>query len=250
MIAPEAIAKALEAVRAVFEATGAELVDPPVLQPARPYVDVSGEDVRARLFFVEDPEGRALVMRPDLTIPVCRLHLDRGGDPGRSAAYRYEGKAFKYAAPGSGRAAEFIQVGLERFGDADAPAADAESLGVALEAVRRAGARVERLVLGDAGLFNAFVDGVGLGPLAAERLKRAFAAADTLEDALAADPAPSPLAAALASLSTEEAAAALDEIYALAGVEAVGARAPRAVAERLLARAAEARAAREAPNAA
>jgi len=62
LVAPDRVAKALDTVRAIFAVDGAELVDPPVVQPAGPYVDLSGEDVRGRLFLVSGPKiGRAHV---------------------------------------------------------------------------------------------------------------------------------------------------------------------------------------------
>jgi ATP phosphoribosyltransferase regulatory subunit len=35
-------------------------IDPPVLQPAEPFLDLSGEDIRRRMFLTSDPHGREL----------------------------------------------------------------------------------------------------------------------------------------------------------------------------------------------
>ena len=58
---------------------------PPILQPAEPFLDLSGEDIRKRMFLTTDPQGRELCLRPDLTIPVSRDYLasDRGRQAGR-----------------------------------------------------------------------------------------------------------------------------------------------------------------------
>jgi len=50
-------------------------IDPPVLQPAEPFLDLSGEDIRRRMFLASDPHGDELCLRPDLTIPVSRAYL-------------------------------------------------------------------------------------------------------------------------------------------------------------------------------
>ena len=50
-------------------------IEPPVLQPAEPFLDLSGEDIRRRMFLTSDPHGRELCLRPDLTIPVSRAYL-------------------------------------------------------------------------------------------------------------------------------------------------------------------------------
>ena len=48
---------------------------PAILQPAEPFLDLSGEDIRKRMFLTTDPQGRELCLRPDLTIPVSRDYL-------------------------------------------------------------------------------------------------------------------------------------------------------------------------------
>src|SRR6516162_6726904 len=51
---------------------GYRRIDPPLLQPAEPFLDLSGEDIRRRMFLTTDPQGREMCLRPDLTIPVSR----------------------------------------------------------------------------------------------------------------------------------------------------------------------------------
>ena len=61
-------------------------IDPPVLQPAEPFLDLSGEDIRRRMFLTSDPQGRELCLRPDLTIPVSRAYL-QSPSAGKAAGY-------------------------------------------------------------------------------------------------------------------------------------------------------------------
>jgi ATP phosphoribosyltransferase regulatory subunit len=65
--------KRAEALVASFERAGYTRVAPAILQPAEPFLDLSGEDIRKRMFLTTDPHGRELCLRPDLTIPVSRL---------------------------------------------------------------------------------------------------------------------------------------------------------------------------------
>lgn len=231
---PDRVAAATEIAGEVFAKTGAELVDPPAVQPVGPYLDLSGEDVRSRLYLVQDPEGRALCLRPDLTIPVCRMHVERGSKA--AAAYRYAGKVYRWSPPDVGAPTEFVQVGLERIGAKDPAAAETEAVLLSLEAAKAAGAKVAELDLADAGLFDAFLAGLGVAGAAAARLKRTLAGGPDANGAKS-----SPLARALAGMSAEDAAAALMEVYAVAGVEPVGGRPTQAVAERLVAQAEAAR---------
>ena len=51
---------------------------PAILQPAEPFLDLSGEDIRKSLYLTTDASGEELCLRPDLTIPVARDYLASG----------------------------------------------------------------------------------------------------------------------------------------------------------------------------
>ena len=72
LAAPDARADALVA---SFEHADYARVAPAILQPAEPFLDLSGEDIRTRMYLTNDPHGRELCLRPDLTIPVARDYL-------------------------------------------------------------------------------------------------------------------------------------------------------------------------------
>ena len=61
-----------------FTKAGYALAEPPVLQPAEPFLDLSGEDIRKSLYLTTDATGEELCLRPDLTIPVARQYLASG----------------------------------------------------------------------------------------------------------------------------------------------------------------------------
>lgn len=53
-------------------------VDTPVIQPAEPFLDMAGEDLRRRIFMTENERGESLCLRPEFTIPVTPApHRDR-----------------------------------------------------------------------------------------------------------------------------------------------------------------------------
>src|SRR5438445_5126071 len=124
-IAPDARSETLVA---AFERAGYSCVQPTILQPAEPFLDLSGEDIRKRMFLTLDPEGREFCLRPDLTIPVSRDYL-ASGFAGRAAGYCYLGSVFRHRSDGP---SEFLQAGIESFGRADTAATDAEMLALAL----------------------------------------------------------------------------------------------------------------------
>src|SRR5690606_1529466 len=90
---------------ASYERAGYTRVHPPILQPADPYLDLSGEDIRRRMFVTTDPTGRELCLRPDLTIPVSCEYLasDAAGTPQN---FCYLGPVFRHQPDGGG---EFVQ---------------------------------------------------------------------------------------------------------------------------------------------
>ena len=71
-----------------FAQAGYVQAEPAILQPAEPFLDLSGEDIRKSLYLTTDAGGEELCLRPDLTIPVARDYLasPRAGQPGKVAA--------------------------------------------------------------------------------------------------------------------------------------------------------------------
>src|SRR6201996_3568469 len=141
---PDARAQALVA---SYARAGYAQVEPPVLQPAEPFLDLSGEDIRRRMFLTTDPEGRELCLRPDLTIPVSRAYLSSPA-AGKAAGFCYLGAVFRHR---EGAAAEFLQAGIESFGRTDKAAADAEMLALGLEATTQYAIGAPEIRVGDVG---------------------------------------------------------------------------------------------------
>src|SRR5499427_5495851 len=139
---------------ASFAQAGYERAEPAILQPAEPFLDLSGEDIRKSLYLTTDASGEELCLRPDLTIPVAREYLSsrRAGQP---AGFSYLGPVFRYR---GGEASEFLQAGIESFGRQDRAAADAEMLAVALEATHAFGVTEVEVRTGDVALFSALID--------------------------------------------------------------------------------------------
>jgi ATP phosphoribosyltransferase regulatory subunit len=238
--------KVLEAMRAPFLEQGATEIETPVLQPLALLLDLAGEAMRPRLFVVQADGIDEAALRPDFTISVARAHIESGA---RSGRYLYEGKAFRVAPQGSGRAEEFLQIGVESFGLGDPAQADAAMAGVAWRGAAAGGRTDLTLEMGDTSLFPLFLEALGLPRPLVTRLDRAFrrprSLAAELERAQSPEPTgpePSRLAGLLAGLPEADAAKALEELWALAGVQPVGGRAPAEIVHRLAEQAEAARA--------
>ena len=118
-----------------YERAGYVRVAPAMLQPAEPFLDLSGEDIRRRMYLTTAPDGDEFCLRPDLTIPVSRDYL-ASSIAGQPAGYCYLGPVFRHRTDAP---AEFLQAGIESFGRSDKAAADAEMLSLGLEATAHYG---------------------------------------------------------------------------------------------------------------
>lgn len=159
-----ALERQAQVLMSAFIAAGHEAVSPAVIQPARYFLDVIGESLRARTYVFTDPDGDELCLRPDLTVPACRLHLERDADARLPAKYCYNGAAFRFQPMGSDSThpREFRQAGIENFGDVDREAADAETVALILSSLRAAGLKGAQLRLGDLGVFRALLKSVDM----------------------------------------------------------------------------------------
>ena len=213
-------------------------IDPPLLQPAEPFLDLSGEDIRRRMFLTTDPQGREMCLRPDLTIPVSRAYLQSAA-AGKPAGFCYLGAVFRHR---PGASAEFLQLGIESFGRRDKAAADAEMLALGLEATAQYGLTGPEIRIGDVGLFSAFIAALDLAPAWKRRLIKDFNRKSSLKHDLnqltlaAADNPPEyqGVLAALAGSDPKAAHALVTDLISIAGIATVGGRSVAEIADRFL----------------
>ncbi|MCI2400590.1 ATP phosphoribosyltransferase regulatory subunit [Aliiroseovarius subalbicans] len=116
----------------VFEGQGAQVVEADILQPAGAFLDLYGEDIRARAYVTHDPVLGEAMLRPDFTVPVVEMHMHGGAEPAR---YAYMGEVFRAQEEATHRAREFFQVGYELFDRANPAAADAEVFSLVSQAL-------------------------------------------------------------------------------------------------------------------
>jgi len=213
---PDARAQALVA---SYARAGYRRAEPAILQPAEPFLDLSGEDIRRRMYLTSEPSGRELCLRPDLTIPVSRDYLaSSAGAAGEPMGFCYLGPVFRQRGDKPG---EFLQAGIESFGRRDTAAADAEMLALGLEALDLPPAWRRRL---------------------AKDFHRAGSLAHDLDrlrlDAAERGPEYQGLLAALAGSDLRAAHALVTDLLSIAGITTVGGRSVGEIADRFLEQAA------------
>lgn len=219
-----------------FLAAGFVRMEPPVLHPAAVFLDMSGEEIRGRLFLTSGAAGEELCLRPEYTIPVCRAYL-ASAKSGKTAEYSYLGPVFRAQVEGGER----FQTGLESFGRKDVEAADAEIFALSMEAAVDVGGPLAAR-LGDAGLFDSLLETLSLPNVWRRRLRRGIAQGRGLSAILdgrgrSALAKPGVLAA-LESADHAGAKALVEDLLAIAGINAVGGRTAGEIADRFLEQAA------------
>ncbi|MGN6549200.1 MAG: ATP phosphoribosyltransferase regulatory subunit [Pararhizobium sp.] len=159
-----------ETLQSALAACGTETITVPMIQPAEPFLDTAGEDLRRRIFMTESETGASLCLRPEFTIPVCRAHIaTAAGTPRR---YSYLGPVFRQRRDGP---SEFHQAGLEDLGEADHGTADARAIADAVAVL--SGLLPEAplsVTVGDQAVFEAVVAALGLPAGWQKRLIHAF----------------------------------------------------------------------------
>lgn len=142
------------ALRASFEAAGAQLAETDILQPAEVLLDLYGEDIRGRAYVTSDALRGEQMLRPDFTVPVVQMHMAHGAEPAR---YTYAGEVFRRQEDDPDRANEYTQVGYEVFDRENPVEADAEVFAIIRDAL---GNQPLRAACGDIGLLRAAIEGL------------------------------------------------------------------------------------------
>ncbi|MBG6209440.1 ATP phosphoribosyltransferase regulatory subunit [Labrenzia sp. EL_126] len=235
----------IEAVLAAFRDAGHEFVNPPILQPADVFLDLTGEDIRRRLYLTQGSNGTDLCLRPDFTIPVCRHHVATD-KPSLPAAYCYNGPVFRQRPDGLG---EIPQLGAESLGRKDTVEADADLLALSVSALQTFGATGTSIRIGDETLFAAVLSGLDLPAVWKRRLRDLFGETDKLTaaiDRMAGSAAANDdsrdvrlgFLSALEGADPTAAHAVVEDLLSIAGISAVGGRTPSEIADRFLEQAA------------
>ncbi len=219
-----------------FLEAGFARIEPPVLHPAAIFLDMSGEEIRGRLFLTSGGAGEELCLRPEYTIPVCRAYL-ASDKAGKRAEYSYLGTVFRSQIEGGERA----QTGLESFGRTDREAADAEIFALSMEAAAEVAAPLVAR-LGDAGLFDSLLEALALPNVWRRRLRGGIARGRSLAvilDGRGGSEITQPgVLAALETADHAGAKALVEDLLAIAGIDAVGGRTAGEIADRFLEQAA------------
>lgn len=137
----------------LLKSWGYREVDTPVYEYLEVVERSVGQYIREELQLMLDREGRILVLRPEMTIPIARLaatHLQNEALPLRLA---YASNIFRHTQPQMGRYKEFWQLGVEMIG-VQGVRADAEVIALAALSLERMGLTEYQISVNHVRIFN------------------------------------------------------------------------------------------------
>lgn len=157
-------------IRQQFRACGFYEIETPSIE----FYDVfSGDSAivpQEMMFKFFDQQGRILVLRPDLTVPVARIAATKYKDMDYPLKVFYIGNSFKYNEYGGGKQKEYTEAGLEILG-ADTPEADAEVIAAAINTVKSVGIDSFQVDIGQVEFFKGLMEETGLSEQCIEQIR-------------------------------------------------------------------------------
>jgi histidyl-tRNA synthetase len=122
---------------------GFQEIDGPVLESLELLTAKSGDEIMGQLYAFTDKGGREVSLRPEMTPTLARMVAARAGGLPKPIKWYCVPEFYRYEKPQRGRLRAFHQWNADVVGSAE-PAADAEAISVAIQALRILGLGLER----------------------------------------------------------------------------------------------------------
>ncbi len=166
----------IDNIRAVFEAYGYEPLGTPAFESWEMLRIKSGEDAIDQIYYFKDKSDRELGLRFEWTASLARVVATHREIPKPFKRYAI-GPIWRYERPSETHRREFWQMDVDIVGVAD-PIADAETIAVAIDCLKRIGFESSTIRLNDRRILEALVEVAGLP---SERCLDIFRAIDKRE---------------------------------------------------------------------
>ena len=138
--------------------------------------DLTPQETMFKFF---DQQGRIMVLRPEMTIPVARIAATKYKDLRLPIRFSYIGNAFRFNEMGGGKQKEFTQAGVEILGTGS-PEADAEVMATAVSALKAAGIENFQIDVGQVEFFKGLMEETGLSEQDVEQMRALIDSKDFL----------------------------------------------------------------------
>lgn len=167
-------AEVVERLMACFASHGFERVKPPLLEFEDSLLSGSGAAMASQTFRLMDPVSQRMMgLRADMTLQVARIAASRLKNAPRPLKLSYAGEVLRVKGSQLRPERQFGQVGAELIGSAD-PAADAEVILMAADALETAGVPAISVDIGLPTLVPALCRGVTLDSSTRAHLRAAL----------------------------------------------------------------------------
>lgn len=151
----------IESISELFEKYGYGEVETPTVEPLSLIELKVGEEIRHRMFRFKDLGDRDVVLRPEGTISVARLVVNKMRNEPLPIRISYVANMFRYDEPQKGRYREFTHIGFEHFGSRSV-ASDIEIINIAVEALKKIGIEDFRIKLGNEAILRKILSKVNI----------------------------------------------------------------------------------------
>ncbi len=161
---PEDLAKRKfveEKVRECFRLYGYEEIETPTLESFDLISAKAGDEIRHRMFILNDLSGRKLALRPEITPSIARIVANKLRTEAKPLKLGYIANCFRYDNPQMGRYREFWQAGFELFGS-NQPIADAEIISINSDLMKRSGFSDFFIKIGHVGVIRGILSDEGV----------------------------------------------------------------------------------------
>nr|MBO2494443.1 ATP phosphoribosyltransferase regulatory subunit [Clostridia bacterium] len=150
-----------DTIRRFFYLSGYNEIETPIIEFFDVFAGVKPSIEQEQMFKLIDPEGRILVLRPDITMPIARVVGTKMANDPLPLRLFYLGNVYRYGNFQAGKQREVAQAGMELLGVSD-PEADAEVVAMAIQLFLELGLKEFQIDIGQVEFFKGLIEEAGL----------------------------------------------------------------------------------------
>ena len=159
-----------EKIRGLFRSFAYKEVETPTIEFYDLFSSMGYNLRQEEMFKFTDRQGRLIVLRPDITVPVARVNETKNVNKDYPAKYSYIGNSFKANESGGGKLHEFTEAGVEVFG-INSSEADAEVIYTAIRTVLLSGIADFQIEIGHVKFLEGILDDTDLSEEKREEIR-------------------------------------------------------------------------------
>ncbi|MBM7581497.1 ATP phosphoribosyltransferase regulatory subunit [Caldicoprobacter guelmensis] len=148
-------------IRKFFYLSGYNEIETPVIEFFDVFAGVKPSIDQEQMFKLIDPEGRILVLRPDITMPIARVVGTKMTNNPLPLRLFYLGNVYRYGEFQGAKQREVAQAGIELLG-VNGPEADAEVIAMAIQVFLDLGLDEFQIDVGQVEFFKGLIEEAGM----------------------------------------------------------------------------------------